>query len=632
MARNKSRFSSKNKSYGIDLGNSQEVKPASPVQGINDDGASYASSISSYFGASSINMDGNGSSDRDLLKRYRTMAQYEEIDLAIDNICNEAIVYDSAIYPVNLNLDKLPVSKTLKMKIFEEFKNILNLLEFDEKSYTIFRRWFIDGRIYYNIIVDPKNPQNGIIELRPIDALCMKKMKEIHKEKDTNGVEFVREVDEYFLYSQQGFVAGNQNPVNALQGVKFNVDAILTANSGIIDETTKQILSNLHKAIRPANQLRMLEDAVVIYKITRAPERRIFYIDVGNLPKLKAEEHLRDVMNRYRNKTVYDAATGEVKDDKKFMTMLEDYWMPRREGGQGTKIDTLDGASSGFTDMIDVGYFQTKLLHALNVPMSRLQSQTGFNMGRSSEISRDEVLFGKFVHRLQKRFSFLFMDALRTQLVLKGLIAESDWDYIRRMITVTYEADSYFEELKNNEIMATRIQSAMALEPFVGKYYSHDYVRKHIFLQTDEDIEEQDQMIVAEYSNEILYPPQASSDELSGAPTDDAPGSEPDPSGAGTDKSKRPNGDTGKITLADMEHSMSKQMIAVQNGKVLNITKNGRIIAQVKPITSESLNEGYDSLRLANIDSIENLIECMESDEILSLSNNGIAVATIEKY
>ncbi|MDD4242764.1 MAG: portal protein [Bacilli bacterium] len=618
MARTHSRFKSKSKSYGIDLGTGSEEKPSSPVTPINDDGASYNATVSSYFGATSLNMDGNGGSDRDLLKRYRNMATFPEVDVAIDNIVNEAIVYDDQQqYPLSLNLDKLGLKPKIKMTIFDEFNTILKLLEFDEKAYNIFRRWYVDGRIYYNVIIDTKVPERGIIELRPVDALKIKLVKDIHKEKDANGVEHIKQVDEYYIYSDGGFVGDNTQTNNMSgQGVKFNVDAIVTANSGIVDEVTRQIISNLHKAIRPANQLRMLEDAVVIYKITRAPERRIFYIDVGNLPKLKAEQHLRDVMNRYRNKIVYDGTTGEIKDDKKFMSMLEDFWMPRREGGQGTKIDTLPGASAGFTDMIDVGYFETKLMRALNTPMSRMQSNTGFNMGRSSEISRDEVNFIKFVNRLQKRFSFLLLDALKTQLILKGIISETDWDYIKSNLRVVFQKDNFFEELKNNEILSTRIAAAEALMPYIGKYFSHEYVRKNIFLQTDEEIEIQDQIIQMEYENPVLYPPTAGSADLADGAADGGD------SGGG---SATASGDSSKITLADFEHGMSKNMLAVQNGKVFNVTKNGKVVAKVTP-ASESFNGGYDEIKVSMIDSLDSLLAVMESGEILSLSESNSLV------
>jgi antitoxin (DNA-binding transcriptional repressor) of toxin-antitoxin stability system len=636
MARTNSKFKAKNKHYGIDLGNSTTIEPSSPITPLSDDGAGYATTASSYFGATAINMDGNGGSDRDLLKRYRTMSTYSEVDMAIDNIVNEAVVYDGKNYPVSLNLDKLPLSKTVKMKIFEEFNNIMKLFEFDEKSYNMFRRWYVDGRIYYNVIIDPKHPENGIIELRPIDAMKIKLMKEIKKEKDPNGVDFIKQVEEYFLYSEAGFVAGNGQPQNSsVQGIKFNVDSILTANSGLIDEMTKQIISHLHKAIRPSNQLRMLEDAVVIYKITRAPERRIFYIDTGNLPKLKAEEHLRDCMNQYKNKTVYDGATGEVRDDKKFMTMLEDYWLPRREGGKGTQIDTLPGASAAFSDMVDVGYFQTLLMHSLSVPMSRLQSNTGFNMGRSSEISRDEVNFIKFIFRLQKRFSFLLMDALKVQLILKGIIGDDDWNYLKSNIVIDFLKDNYFEELKNNEILSTRIQAAESLMPYIGKFYSNEYVRKNIFLQTDEEIETEDARILAEFENPIYYPPTSSSDELAGGQdggdgqaTGQDTGQSPD-----TDTGKKSKGASGnivKITLADLEHSMSKKMLDVQNGTTFAVTKNGRIVAQMTPV-SESLNESYDVLKVSLIDSYENLLAVMAEGEILTLSEGSSTLVNIKK-
>jgi antitoxin (DNA-binding transcriptional repressor) of toxin-antitoxin stability system len=522
------------------------------------------------------------------------------------------------------------------MKIFEEFNNIMKLFEFDEKSYNMFRRWYVDGRIYYNVIIDPKHPENGIIELRPIDAMKIKLMKEIKKEKDQNGVDFIRKVEEYFLYSEAGFVAGNGQPQNSsVQGIKFNVDSILTANSGLIDEMTKQIISHLHKAIRPSNQLRMLEDAVVIYKITRAPERRIFYIDTGNLPKLKAEEHLRDCMNQYKNKTVYDGATGEVRDDKKFMTMLEDYWLPRREGGKGTQIDTLPGASAAFSDMVDVGYFQTLLMHSLSVPMSRLQSNTGFNMGRSSEISRDEVNFIKFIFRLQKRFSFLLMDALKVQLILKGIIGDGDWNYLKSNIVIDFLKDNYFEELKNNEILASRVQAAEVLMPYIGKFYSNEYVRKNIFLQTDEEIETEDSRILAEFSNPIYYPPTSSSDELAGGQDGGDGQATGQDGGQATSadtgkKSKGASGNIVKITLADLEHGMSKNMKQVQDGTTFAVTKNGRVIAQVTPV-SESLNESYDVLKVSLIDSYENLLAVMQSGEILTLSEGSSTLVNIIK-
>ena len=620
MARNKK------KNYGINIGGNVTNELASPVTPLSDDGAAQVLGVNSYFGSTYINMDAANSNEQDLIKRYRTLSNYSEVDLAIDNIVNESIVYDADVMPVKINLDKLPLSKNIKMKIFEQFERILELMQFDEKSYAIYRRWYIDGRVYFNVIIDSKNPSLGIQELRPIDALKIKKVRELIKTKDENGVDFVKLVNEFFLYSESGFMAGTtQNShSNNTQGIKFNVDAILSCTSGVVDETSKGTLSHLHKAIRPANQLRMLEDAVIIYKISRAPERRIFYIDVGNLPKLKAEEHLRDVMNRYRNKVVYDGVNGEIKDDKKFMSMLEDFWMPRREGGKGTEITTLPGASASFNDMIDVGYFQGKLFHALNVPMSRLQSQSGFNMGRSSEITRDELNFMKFIHRLQKRFSFLFLDALKIQLVLTGIISESDWEFIKSKIVVEYETDNYFEELKFQEILTARIQTAEALEPYVGKYFSHDFVRRNIFKQTDEEIDEMDGMIIGEFANQIYYPPQATSDMMDDGTSAD------DTQDDGQGGSSSPTGDTSKMTLADFEHGASKNLNNVIAGKVYIITKKGKAIAKVTPY-NESLNESFDTLKISNIETIGSLIECMGHNEILILSQDCNNICFLQK-
>lgn len=618
---------SKKGKYGIDIGGNVTIEAPSPVTPMPDDGATHITGVSSYFASTYLSMDGSANGEQEIIKRYRTLAQYTEVDLAIDNIVNEAIVYDTGVFPVSINLDKLPLSKNIKLAIFEEFNEILKLLEFDEKSYAIFKRWYVDGRIYYNAIVDEKNPQNGIVELRPVDSLRLRKIKEFIKDKDVNGVEFVKAVDEYYLYSETGFVAStvqSSRNNNAVNGIKFNVDAILASNSGVVDETSKMVLSHLHKAIRPANQLRMLEDAVVIYKIARAPERRIFYIDVGNLPKMKAEEHLRDVMNRYRNKIVYDGVNGEIKDDKKFMSMLEDYWMPRQAGGKGTEITTLPGANAAFTDMIDVDYFKTKLYYALNVPLSRLMSQSGFNMGRSSEITRDEVNFMKFIFRLQKRFSFLFLDALKLQLILKGIIREEDWEFIKEKIIVQYEKDNYFEELKYNEILTNRIQTAEALEPYVGKYFSHDFVRKQIFKQTDEIADEQDALIIGEFSNPIYYPPMAGADDMQDGGT----------AGDGTDEqdggSATQTGESGKMTLADVEHKMSKVMNSVIAGKVIQVTKKGKVIAKITP-THESLNESYDTVRVGSIDSIGALIECMGQNEVIILAGGDGCSVNIQR-
>lgn len=638
MARNTSRAIRKKQNgvYGIDLGGGTKVEAPSPISPVSDDGASNISGVSSYFGSTYIDLGTQNTSEQDLINRYRNLAMFTEIDIAIDNIINEALVYDDEdIYPVSLNLDKLMISKNIKMAILQEFDTVMKLLHFDEKSYLIFKKWYIDGRIYYNVVVDEKNPQNGILELRQIDSTKIKKIRQINKDKNADGIDIVSSVEEYFLYSDNAFNATNQqvstSSSNNNKAIKFNPDSIVYVTSGVTDETSKQTLSHLHKAIRPANQLRMLEDAVVIYKLARAPERRIFYIDVGNLPKLKAEQHVQEVMNKYRNKIVYDGTTGEVKDNKKFMSMLEDFWMPTRGGGSGTKIDTLPGANPSFTDMIDVDYFKTKLYYALNVPLSRLISQTGFNLGRSSEISRDEINFMKFVYRLQKRFSYLFLETLKRQLILKGIIGVGDWEQLKNSIIVVYAKDNYFEELKVSEILNERIAVAMAIEPYVGKYYSHSYVRKNIFKQTDEEMEEQDQMIMEEFKNPLYYPPQPDADS---AGMDDGSGGGGADAAGGGGGSDDGSGVSSVMTLADTEHRMSKVMAAVQKGKAITVTKGGKTIAK---ITGHNIKEDYsnnnnDEFPISKISSnFEAFLSTMHQNEVISITENGFVVGDIIK-
>jgi len=635
MARNNRALRKKpNGNYGVDLGGSTKVEAPSPISPISDDGASTVSGVSSYFGSTYVDLGTQNTSDQDLITRYRNLSMFTEIDVAIDNIINEALVYDDGdIYPVSLNLDNLQVSKSIKMNILQEFKKVMELLNFAEKSYAIFKKWYIDGRLYYNIVVDEKNPQDGILEMRQIDAPKIKKVRQINKQKNSDGVDIVSSIEEYFLYSENAFHSPNQNQNQASangKAIKFNPDSIVYVTSGLMDESSKQTLSHLHKAIRPANQLRMLEDAVVIYKLARAPERRIFYIDVGNLPKLKAESHVQDVMNKYRNKIVYDGTTGEVRDNKKFMSMLEDFWMPTRGGNSGTKIDTLPGANPSFTDMIDVDYFKTKLYYALNVPLSRLISQTGFNLGRSSEISRDEINFMKFVYRLQKRFSYLFLETLKRQLILKGIIALQDWEILKNDIVVVYAQDNYFEELKINEILNERIASASAIEPYIGKYFSHDYVRKNIFKQTDEEVDEQNALIMQEFSNPIYYPPQPDAD---GGGDDGSADGQDDAAGGGagggiTDAS----GISSVMNLADTEHSFSKVMAAVQKGKAITVTKGGKTIAK---ITGHNIKENYENIEEFPFSKLSNnldiFLSTMKIDEVVAISSNGIVIADIIK-
>jgi hypothetical protein len=376
----------------------------------------------------------------------------------------------------------------------------LRLLNFDEKGHDIFRRWYVDGRIYFHKVIDPKSPRKGLTEIRYIDPRKIKKVREVTKKRDLKGkgVEMVEATAEWFVYNEKGISAANTNA-----GLKISADSITYVTSGVIDQTKNMVMGHLHKAIKPTNQLRMIEDAVVIYRIVRAPERRIFYVDVGNLPKVKAEAYLRDVMARYRNKLVYDASTGEVRDDRKHMSMLEDFWLPRREGAKGTEVSTLSGGQN-LGEISDVEYFQKKLYQSLNVPMSRLDSDNGFNMGRAAEITRDELKFTKFVQRLRKRFTQVFNDVLKTQLVLKGIITIEDWAKIKEHIQYTFLKDGYFAELKNAEMLRERLSLAQEVGPYVGKYYSVEYVRKNILQQTDEDILEIDRQIAGEIKTGII--------------------------------------------------------------------------------------------------------------------------------
>jgi hypothetical protein len=392
------------------------------------------------------------------------------------------------------------ISDNIKMKVRDEFDEVLRLLNFDEKGHDIFRRWYVDGRIYFHKVIDPKSPRKGLTEIRYIDPRKIKKVREVTKKRDTKGkgVEMVEATAEWFVYNEKGISAANTNA-----GLKISADSITYVTSGVIDQTKNMVMGHLHKAIKPTNQLRMIEDAVVIYRIVRAPERRIFYVDVGNLPKVKAEAYLRDVMARYRNKLVYDASTGEVRDDRKHMSMLEDFWLPRREGAKGTEVSTLSGGQN-LGEISDVEYFQKKLYQSLNVPMSRLDSDNGFNMGRAAEITRDELKFTKFVQRLRKRFTQVFNDVLKTQLVLKGIITIEDWAKIKEHIQYTFLKDGYFAELKNAEMLRERLSLAQEVGPYVGKYYSVEYVRKNILQQTDEDILEIDRQIAGEIKTGII--------------------------------------------------------------------------------------------------------------------------------
>jgi len=447
-----------------------------------------------------VDFAGSIRNENTLINRYRSMALFPETEQAISDIINESIVADTQKKSVALNLDTLNLSDNIKNKIYTEFQNVLRLLDFKNKAQDIFRRWYIDSKIYYHIILDDTDPSKGIQELRPINPSKIKKIRKIDKQQQRVGnttVPIVKKVHEFFMYTNTDKDSMYQT---SAQGLRINPDAICYVHSGIIDTATKRVVGYLQKAIRPLNMLRQIEDAVVIYRISRAPERRIFYVDVGNLPKQKAEQYIRSLMNRYRTKMTYDPSTGEMRDDRDHLHMLEDYWLPRREGGRGTEISTLDGGQN-LGEMEDVDYLLKKVYRSLNVPISRMESESGFNMGRSAEITRDEVKFYKFIEKLRMRFSDIFLQLLRVQLILKGVMSQEDWDKISPDIQFIYNQDSYFSELKQTEIFKDRLDILTQMEEYVGKYYSVDWVRKNILQQSEEEIIKIDEQIQKEGSN-----------------------------------------------------------------------------------------------------------------------------------
>ena len=481
-------------------------KQADPKQSFTttqaDDGTQTVNA-GGYFGTF-LDMDANAKTEADLVRRYREIAIHPECDMAIEDIVNEAIVSNEMRDPVRINLEGLAFGKDVRRKIETEFKEILRLLNFNIKGHDIFRRWYVDGRIFYQKLIDRKDPTKGITELKYIDPRKIKKIREIKKVRPSGSstLTVVDEYIEYFLFNEKGV-----SQASAGSGIKIAPDTIAFCPSGLVDQNkANMVLSYLHKAIKPVNQLRMIEDAVVIYRIARAPERRIFKIDVGNLPKQKAEQYLRDVMARYRNKLVYDASTGEIRDDRNYMSMLEDFWLPSREGGRGTDISTLPGGQN-LGEMADIEYFQKKLYRSLNVPVSRLESQDGFSLGRASEISRDELKFTKFVQRLRKRFTELFNDLLKTQLILKNIIAEEDWYQVSQTIQYDYLQDGHFAELKDTELLRNRLDLAATMRDYVGKYYSVEYIRKHILKQNEKDIDDMDTQIKKEIDDGIIASP-----------------------------------------------------------------------------------------------------------------------------
>ena len=451
------------------------------------------------FFSSVLDTDGRDKTENDLIRRYRDIAIQPECDSAIEDIVSEGIASNEYDAPVALRLDRLEYSTKVKKRIHEEFDRVLQLLDFNVKGHDIFRRWYVDGRIYYHKVIDKKDPRKGITELRYIDPRKIKKVREVIKDRPdpVTGIDKRKQTLEYYLYNEK-VTDNSATPQTAL---KITKDSVAFCPSGLVDQTKGTVLSYLHKAIKPVNQLRMIEDALVIYRISRAPERRIFYIDVGNLPKIKAEQYLKDVMSRYRNKLVYDASTGEIRDDRNHMSMLEDFWLPRREGGRGTEITTLPGGSN-LGEIDDIVYFQRKLYRSLNVPISRMEAEQSFSLGRSTEITRDELKFSKFVQRLRKKFAALFHDILRTQLVLTGVIAEEEWDTIKEHIQYDFLQDGHFAELRDTEILRERVEMLGQVEPYVGNFFSKAWVRKHILHQTQDEIDEIEKEIEAEGGGE----------------------------------------------------------------------------------------------------------------------------------
>ena len=472
------------KLFGFEITRAKDNKAIkSIVPPRDDDGAGYvtATSAGSHYGHY-INMEGDDSKDQaQLILKYRGSAYQPEADAAIEDIVNEAITAAENKPSVALNVDNVPVSASVKKTMFEEFENIFNMLNFKELGHDIFRRWYIDGRIYHHLIVDENNPTAGIQEIRYIDTVKIRKVKQVKKKKDPiSGATLVDRVNEFYIYQEK--------PGSQASGVKLTLDSVSYCTSGLLDEHRKKIISYLHKALKPITQLRMMEDSLVIYRLARAPERRMFYIDVGNLPRGKAEQYMKDIMAKYRNKLVYDAKTGEIRDDRKHMSMLEDFWLPRREGGRGTEISTLPGGEN-LGQIEDIIYFQKRLYRSLNVPMNRLEQEQQFSLGRATEISRDELKFQKFIDRLRNRFANLFYDILKKQLILKNVITEDDWNSWKNKVTVDFLRDNHFAELKEAELLRERIQSLDQITNYVGEYFSKEWVQKNVLLFDDETID-----------------------------------------------------------------------------------------------------------------------------------------------
>jgi hypothetical protein len=475
--------------FGFTIGREdkqQELKSQSFITPVADDGTSTVSA-GGYFGTY-VDIDASARSESELISRYRDISNYPDVDTAIEEIVSEAIAALDSEEPITIDLDGMDLSDSIKKSIQTEFETIVQLLDFKDKAHDIFRRWYIDGRIYYQKVISPVQPKKGIQELRYIDPRKIRKVREVKKEKLQSGVEVIKSIEEFFIYNEKGLSVTPGTDPNPSNGVKIAPDTITFCPSGLLDLDRNVVIGYLNKAIKPVNQLKMMADSLVIYRLSRAPERRIFYIDVGNLPKIKAEQYMKDIMARYRNKIIYDSTTGEIKDDRKFMTMLEDFWLPRREGGRGTEITTLPGGEN-LGQIADIEYFQNKVYQSLNIPVSRFQQNSGFNFGRQAEISNDEIKFGKFVNRLRRKFNALFDDLLKTQLVLKGIITIENWEEIKEKINYKYAQDQYYQEMKEAENLRNRVDVLNQMSPYVGTYFSKNYVRKNVLRLTDAEIQ-----------------------------------------------------------------------------------------------------------------------------------------------
>lgn len=513
--------------FNISREEDEDLAPSSFTPKENDDGAVVVSEAGTW--STYIDLEGSIKTEAELINKYREMAEHPETDSAIDDIVNEVITQEPEEKIVEIMLDELDQPDKVKESITAEFDNVLNLLEFNTLSYDIFRRYYVDGRLYYHAMIDENNTQEGIKELRYIDPRKIRKIKTIKKKKIGVGVQSIainQDSQEFFVYNESGFAKKSSNLVqdSDIKGIKIAKDSIIHCTSGITSKNGDLVLSHLHKAIKPLNMLKALEDSLVIYRISRAPERRIFYIDVGNLPRMKAEQYLKDIMTKFKNKLVYNAETGEIRNDKKFMTMLEDFWLPRREGGRGTEITTLPGGEN-LGNIEDILYFQKKLFRSLNVPISRLDSDSQFTFGRSSEITRDEIKFAKFVNRLRTKFSTLFLSALEKQLILKRIITPEEWDEFKQSIKFKYCQDNYYAELKESEILRDRIALLRDIDDYAGKYYSHTWIRKNVLRQSEEEIKDNDKEIKQEVDNPQFAPPLE--DQPGGAPGGNTPPSSP---------------------------------------------------------------------------------------------------------